>query len=61
MFSSEQNGKRKKAKNVPFDEIQEAANILPHMNQGKIPSDVLGSYTGMNAEGERPEQDHDDL
>lgn len=43
MFSSEQNGKRKKAKNVPFDEIQEAANILPHMNQGKIPSDVLGS------------------
>lgn len=27
----------------------------------EIPSDVLGSYTGMTVKGERPVQDADDL
>ncbi|EEG28484.1 hypothetical protein CLOSTMETH_03865 [[Clostridium] methylpentosum DSM 5476] len=27
----------------------------------KIPSDVLGSYTGVPQDGEKPEQDADDL
>lgn len=41
-------------------ETQEAKNINPH-NPENIYSDVLGSYTGSPADGERPIQDADDL
>ena len=39
---------------------------MPDMNEedgggGSIRSDVLGSYTGMAYDGDRPEQDADDL
>ncbi len=30
-------------------------------NKSEIPSDVLGSYTGMGKKGDRPVQDADDL
>ena len=35
--------------------------VIRRQNQGEIPSDVLGSYTGMDENGEVPEQDADDL
>ena len=34
---------------------------FPKQNRGEIPSDVLGSYTGMSRDGDRPVQDADDL
>lgn len=44
----------------PIDPII-AANMLPHQGRGEIQSDVLGSYTGLTKDGDRPEQDADDL
>lgn len=41
--------------------IDGITEIIPHMSAAEIPSDVLGSYTGMGAEGLYPEQDADDL
>lgn len=37
------------------------ASVLPRMNHGKIPSDVLGSYTGTGLYDPQPVQDADDL
>ena len=37
------------------------ASVLPNQGRGDILSDVLGSYTGLTADGEVPEQDPDDL
>ena len=36
-------------------------SAFPEQNRGEIPSDVLGSYTGMSRDGDRPVQDADDL
>lgn len=48
-------------KKQPSPKVKKTAKVLINMNKGKIPSDVLGSYTGMTREDERPEQDADDL
>jgi len=49
---------------LPPDERGERSNprswIEPITDDG-IPSDVLGSYTGMDADGGAPSQDADDL
>ncbi len=44
-----------------FGKWQADVSILPRMNQGPIPSDVLGSYTGTGADDLEPVQDADDL
>ena len=41
--------------------IQDLAATMRRMNQEKIPSDVLGSYTGTDEADEQPVQDADDL
>lgn len=40
---------------------KELAAVMRRMNQGRIPSDVLGSYTGTDEFDEEPVQDADDL
>ncbi len=42
----------------PIDPINAAQSMT---KKGSILSDILGSYTGMTADGDRPEQDPDDL
>ncbi|TGJ77840.1 hypothetical protein [Caproiciproducens galactitolivorans] len=37
------------------------ASTLPNMGRGDIPSDILGSYTGTSQDGQKPDQDADDL
>ncbi len=37
------------------------SRVMPEQGRQDILSDVLGSYTGTPADGERPEQDPDDL
>lgn len=47
---------------VPSGGVPEVARTLRRMkNESGIPSDVLGSYTGMAENDERPVQDVDDL
>lgn len=47
---------------LPHDKPIDPINAAQAMTQkGHILSDVLGSYTGMTADGDRPEQDADDL
>ncbi len=43
---------------APIDPINAAKTMT---ETGPVPSDVLGSYTGMTNDGDRPEQDADDL
>ena len=56
---------RKRANREPEDvkiyNIKNVAGTLDSMNKGPVPSDVLGSYTGMSADETEPEQDADDL
>lgn len=47
--------------NPRHNDPEELAAVMRRMNQGRIPSDVLGSYTGTDVEDERPVQDVDDL
>lgn len=48
--------------NLPHDAPVDPINAAQTMTRkGHIQSDVLGSYTGMPADGDRPEQDADDL
>lgn len=42
-------------------QAQKAGRAMQKQGRGKIPSDVLGSYTGTPDNGEIPEQDPDDL
>lgn len=37
------------------------AATIRKQNQGEIASDIMGSYTGTDVNGEHPEQDADDL
>ena len=53
--------KDEKRKKSNSDIVMQATDSLPTEGRGKILSDVLGSYTGLSADGERPEQDADDL
>lgn len=43
-----------------LDETAESKN-MNHENASNIYSDVLGSYTGVPEDGEKPVQDADDL
>lgn len=43
------------------EKVGKMASTLPNMSKGDIPSDVLGSYTGTPRDGEKPDQDADDL
>ncbi len=43
------------------EEAMRASHVMRRMNQGEIPSDVLGSYTGTDEYDETPVQDADDL
>ena len=52
---------KKQKRRRTSDLWQTGAEILPTMNQGSIPSDVLGSYTGTALDGLYPVQDADDL
>ncbi len=45
----------------PRGVVESAVNTLPHEGRGDVLSDVLGSYTGTPVDGDRPEQDADDL
>lgn len=42
-------------------DIKELVDTMPGMNKTEIPSDVLGSYTGIDLDNDRPVQDADDL
>ena len=42
-------------------DVLNEAKTLQNQGRGNIQSDVLGSYTGMAANNEPPEQDADDL
>ena len=44
----------------PVDVIRQA-ETMKKQGRGSILSDVLGSYTGTAQDGEKPEQDADDL
>ncbi len=46
--------KKKNKNELPLD-------ILKNIPHEKIPSDILGSYVGLDADGDVPEQDQDDL
>ena len=41
--------------------VNAATNALKNEGRGEILSDILGSYTGMAADGDAPVQDADDL
>lgn len=49
------------AKPKKHNDPKELAQAMRRMQQGPIPSDVLGSYTGTDEEGGAPVQDADDL
>ena len=51
--------KNKQSKNALRQNAQKIINMMDQ--NGQIPSDVLGSYTGKRPDGETPEQDADDL
>ncbi|MGX8702412.1 hypothetical protein [Caproiciproducens sp.] len=42
-------------------DVDKMAATLPNMSKSEIPTDVLGSYTGTARDGEKPDQDADDL
>lgn len=43
------------------EKVGKMAATLPNMSKSDIPSDILGSYTGTPRDGEKPDQDADDL
>lgn len=52
--------KAKKAPAPPTAEAVRDARTLQYQSRRNL-SDILGSYTGTDADGEAPEQDADDL
>lgn len=55
----EKRKKTQKQQNAP--KVTRAEIAYNHSEEESILSDVLGSYTGVPYDGERPEQDADDL
>jgi hypothetical protein len=53
--------KKDKEKKETECKINAMAHTMPEMNHKKIPSDVLGSYTGIAKDGDEPTQDADDI
>lgn len=51
------NNKKKNAENMQKTPQQIAKEIA----ESRFPSDVMGSYTGITEDGEKPVQDADDL
>jgi hypothetical protein len=41
--------------------INKMASTMGNLNKQTVPSDVLGSYTGIAKDGDEPTQDGDDL
>lgn len=52
--------KPKKPLPAPTAEAVKDGAVLKHQSRTEL-SDILGSYTGTDADGEAPEQDADDL
>lgn len=44
-----------------MQQSESCAHTLPLEGKGEIPSDIQGSYTGMDIDGGPPVQDADDL
>ena len=42
-------------------DINKIASTISNMSKQAVPSDVLGSYTGIAKDGDEPTQDGDDL
>lgn len=57
-MQNNKNPKNNKQKNKK--ETMESQNLNPK-NSSNVFSDILGSYTGVAADGEKPIQDADDL
>lgn len=56
------NWRKKKKAYQSYEEWDPEMAIYPYWSQEEIPSDVLGSYTGIGLEDDfYPEQDADDL
>lgn len=53
--------KKLEEEKVKIYKISNLAQTMQNENKGSIPSDVLGSYTGITTDNTRPEQDADDL
>ncbi|MGX8709469.1 MAG: hypothetical protein ACQGTM_04390 [bacterium] len=53
--------KNRKKENKEYTDVDKMASTLPNMSKSEIPTDVLGSYTGTARDGEKPDQDADDL
>ncbi|MDF1494173.1 MULTISPECIES: hypothetical protein [Eubacteriales] len=53
--------KNRKKENKEYTDVDKMAATLPNMSKSEIPTDVLGSYTGTARDGEKPDQDADDL
>jgi hypothetical protein len=53
--------KKSEVEKVKIYRISNLAQTMQNENKGSIPSDVLGSYTGITTDNTRPEQDADDL
>lgn len=47
--------------NMKIHRIKNIAATLRKTNQQEIASDILGSYTGLSHDFDKPEQDADDL
>ncbi len=56
-----ENKKNSKKKSTENPKVTAMTNSLPSEGRGSILSDILGSYTGIAADGGVPEQDADDL
>ncbi len=58
MSDSRKTPRRKKE--APVD-VMDDAETLQKQSRHLVLSDILGSYTGTDADGEKPDQDADDL
>lgn len=54
-------GSQRKKQEERGHRIISLAATIRHQNKEEIASDILGSYTGLDEDGEAPEQDADDL
>ena len=50
-----------KHRSQPSVRMEELIAVIRGQNRGDIPTDVLGSYTGLCRDGDLPVQDADDL
>ena len=53
--------KEQKVQKESDTDINKMASTMGNLNKQAVPSDVLGSYTGIAKDGDEPTQDGDDL